>query len=193
MSIGAIITLAATILIACALASAAIAEHRRRERNRALGPEYDHVIDRTGGRRAADREIRRRRRAHDALRLTMLSPDKADYYRTTWDHVQGSFVDAPAAALSGADRLIRELLSERGYPGGDHGEQIALASMAHSGAITDYRDAEQVSRRIREDPAAASTEEMRDAMLCYHRFLDDVLTKGTADRAERVPDAGAQR
>jgi len=122
-----------------------------------------------------------------------LNSDQADYYTSTWDHVQGTFVDGPAAAVAAADQLIRELLRERGYPGGDRDEQLALASVAHGGAVGDYREAQFVAQRVRHDANGASTEEMRDAMLRYRRVLDDVLSKVTTAGTELAPGAGTPR
>src|SRR5260221_2693715 len=138
---------------------AGTAEYRKRALRAPLGPEYDRLVAEQGGRRAADRELLRRRRAHDGLRLAPLGPDDLDYYSTSWDHVQGGFIDDPVVALHGADRLIRALMHDRGYPGEDRGEQLALLSVEHGRALSGYRDATQVAQRARLDPDNASTEE----------------------------------
>ena len=190
MTIGAVLTLLATILVVLVMAVAAVVEHRKREQRSAFGPEYARVVAEYGGRRAADRELARRRQAHSLLPLAPLGPDDLSYYTSTWDHIQGVFVDDPAAALSGADRLIRALLHDRGYPGEDRDEQFALLSVQHGRTLTAYREAEPVMRRAAEDPEETSTEEMREALMRYRRFFDDVLLEGSGPLPQRVPGAG---
>jgi hypothetical protein len=184
MTIGAIITIIATVLIIAVMAIAARREYDKRQTRKSFGPEYARVKAEHGGTRAADLELSRRTRLHNRLRPEPISADDQDFYATSWEHVQGGFLDDPVVALSGAEQLIAKLLAARGYPADDQGEQLALLSVQHGRTLTGYRQAQSVSERLRTDPASVTTEEKRTALMHYQAFFGDMLT---------VPGAAAPR
>jgi hypothetical protein len=149
MTIGAIITLVVTLLVICGAVAAALAEHRRRERKQ------------------------------DMAALSPLSMDDARYYASTWEHVQGGFVDGPAVALLDADRLIRRLLHDLGCVGNDRSELPRLPLVADRATVTRYREAAAVARRATTDAGAVSVEEMREALVGFHRYFDALLRAGS--------------
>lgn len=184
MTIGAIITVIATVLVLAAMAIAARREYGNRQTRKSFGPEYVRVKAEHGGTRAADRELARRTQLHNKLRLEPISVDDQDFYATSWEHVQGGFLDDPVVALSGAEQLSARLLAARGYPADEQGEQMALLSVQHGNALQGYRQARSVSERLRTDPASVSTEEKRTALMHYQALFGDLLT---------VPGAAAPR
>src|SRR5690348_13065276 len=107
------------------MAVAARREYEKRQVRTSFGPEYARVKTEHGGTRAADRELTRRAQMHNKLRLEPISADDQDFYATSWEHVQGGFLDDPVVALSGAEQLIARVLAARGYPASDNGEQLA--------------------------------------------------------------------
>jgi hypothetical protein len=115
MTVGAIIVIIATVLIIAVVAYAARREYDKHRTRASFGPEYARVKAEHGGTRAADRELARRSRMHDELRLEPISADDRDFYATSWGHIQGGFLDDPRVALSGAEQLIARLLAARGY------------------------------------------------------------------------------
>lgn len=53
--------------------------------------------------------------------------------------IQARFVDAPAAAVSEAERLVVELMQAMGYPMGDFEQRAADISVDHPHVIEHYR------------------------------------------------------
>lgn len=184
MTLGAIITILATVLVIAVMAYAGRREYANRRIRSSFGPEYDRVKAEHGGTRAADRELARRTQMHNELRLEPISADDRDFYATSWEHIQGGFLDDPVVALSGAEQLIARLLAARGYPAGEQGEQLALLSVQHGRGLAQYRQALSVSDRLRTDPASVSTEDTRAALMQYQALFADLLA---------VPGAAAAR
>src|SRR3954471_10335248 len=71
MIIGVIVSIAIVVAVAVI---GAVALNRRRMRA-SFGAEYEELVQQEGGRRAADREIMRRRRAHAKLDLRTLKDE----------------------------------------------------------------------------------------------------------------------
>jgi hypothetical protein len=185
VSIGAIIVIIFTALIIAALAMAGWVEYSKRKLRTSFGPEYHRVVQERGSRKAADRELQRRVRTHDALPLTPVSGVDQAFYATSWEHVQGGFLDDPVVALVGAEQLVVKLLDARGYPGEDQNERLALLSVRHANTLAGYRQAQRISEEARTDPAAASTEAMRTALMQYHALFDELLAAPGASAAPR--------
>lgn len=186
MSIGATATIIGMVLIIAVMVAAALAEHRKRVLRTSFGPEYDRLLKETGSARDADREMLRRRRAHESLTLAPLEQHDVSYFRTGWDHVQGGFLDDPATSLAGAENLIANLLDARGYPGDDPEERVALLSVAHPETMAAYREAAAVADQHRQDPAAVSTEDMRNALMRFHEIFEDLLMGAGAAANPRI-------
>jgi hypothetical protein len=189
MSPAAIIVLAAVVLVIAVAAYGIRYEYAKRQIRASFGPEYARVKSDYGSTRAADRELARRSRMHNSLRLEPISADDRDFYVTSWEHIRGGFLENPVAALSGAEQLTARLLRARGYPVGDRGEQLALLSVQHGGALAEYRQALWVSERVRADAAAMPTEVKREALMHYQTFFEDLLTEPGAVVALRIKES----
>ena len=177
MTIGAIVTIIATLAIAVLMAIAGRAEYDRRKRRASFGPEYELVRREHGRGRAADRELARRAGSHGRLRLNSLTAGDVEFYEESWSHIQGGFVDDPEVAVRGAEQLTVKLLAACGYPVEDANELSALLSVRYGSAVGDYRKAREVSGRLRADSATVSVDEMRGALLQYRVLCADVLTE----------------
>jgi len=177
MSTAATIILVALVLVIAVAAYSVRSEYAKRQIRTSFGPEYARVKSDYGSSRAADRELARRRRMHNSLRLEPISANDRDFYVTSWEHIRGGFLEDPVAALSGAEQLTARLLRTRGYPVDDRGEQVALLSVRHGRALAEYRQALWVSERVRVDAAAMPTEVKREALMHYQTFFEDLLAE----------------
>ena len=189
MIIDMIITVIVTAIIIAGIAYAGRRQDHRRQTRTSFGPEYARVKIEHGGTRAADRELTRRTRMHDKLRLTSISADDRDFYATSWEHVQSGFLDDPAVALSGAEQLIARLLAARGYPADENREQLALLSVQYGGTLAGYRQAQSVSERMRIDPTRVTTEQQRTALMQYQAIFGDLLTIPGAVAPRRIQES----
>jgi hypothetical protein len=168
--------------IAVVVVIVAMALLRRRHRRRAgelqerFGPEYDRMVGDADGRRArrsAERSLTERAEARDRLDIRPLGPGARDRYAARWRDTQATFVDSPESALTEADALLSQVMSERGYPVDGFEEQAALISVDHPDLVENYRHAHSLRTRIARGDA--DTEAMRDAMLRYRSLFDELL------------------
>ena len=193
-----LIVIAAVIVVAIVVL-AVFTMQRRRHLKEQFGPEYDRLVDSTGGRRAAESELRERERRHDSLDVRPLDPATRDRYVVAWVRVQERFVDDPGSAVSDAGQLLTAVMTDRGYPADEDDEQrIADLSVEHSRTLNRYRSAHQVSARAGQD--GASTEELRNAMVDYRALFHELLevdenpeTRDAYQAAGPVESAASER
>jgi hypothetical protein len=185
-----------------------------RELRRRFGPEYDLLAEQHGDPKAAEQELAERVREHDALTLRPLAQDERVRYVQTWTSVQERFVDDPRGAAQQADQMIGGLLTAIGYPSADRDRQLALASVDHAHALSDYRQARDLMQRAAASnghgdgdravevgardggdggddagkAAADSTELLRQAILHYRVMFKDLLGSSSpaTERAHAV-------
>jgi len=158
--------------------------YRKRRLRASFGPELRTVALEHEGVREVDRELRRRANLYSDLSLHEIGPRDREFYATSWEHLQGEFVDSPSLSLATAEQLVATVLDARGYPGGDEEEQLALLSVKHAASLAGFRAARQTSRRAKQDSATTPTEELRRAMLSYHALFIELL--GDPDAAISV-------
>jgi hypothetical protein len=148
---------------------------RRTERlRRRFGPEYRRILEERRSRRHAEAELTQRERRHAQLDIRPLSAASRDRYAEAWADTQRRFVDDPVGAVTQGDRLIATLMEERGYPTDPDPEQRADdLSVEHGHVIANYRTATDIADRSSRN--AATTEELRRAMLLFRSLFDDLL------------------
>jgi len=164
---------------------------RRRSSNlrQQFGPEYDRTIDRRGSRREAEGELQSRVDRRERLDIKPLSGAARDRYLESWRQVQAKFVDDPANAVAGADRLVTSVMSERGYPMDDFERRAADISVDHPEVVERYRSAHGIAQK--NEKGDATTEDLRQAIKHYRALFEELLD-ATADepvqreRAETV-------
>lgn len=165
----------------------------RAKRSRALqdsfGSEYDRTVDQAGGRRAAERELRERQKQHDELDIRPLSPESRDRYLRRWQSTQARFVDDPSGAVAEADRLVQEVMQERGYPTKDFERRVADISVDHPGLVEKYRTADGIARAS--ERGEASTEDMRHSVRHYRALFAELLETDD-NRVEDVDDVDSR-
>jgi hypothetical protein len=180
MSTVVIVVVVLVVLVAAALAVASQPLLRRRRLRSRFGPEYDRTVQTAGDRRTAEHELAERERRHAEFDLRELSADERQRYATQWTEVQERFVDDPAEALQDADRLIVEVMSERGYPTDDYDQQVADLSVRHAGPLGRYRTAHEIATRSGD--AGVSTEDRRTAIVHYRELFQDLLDGDSRDK-----------
>jgi len=149
----------------------------RARRSRSLqdrfGREYDRTVDKAGGRREAEQELRKREQRHDELELRPLSPDARERYLRQWEVTQGRFVDDPTGAVSEADNLVQQAMRDRGYPVDDFEQRAADISVEHPELVEKYRTANGIARAS--ERGEASTEDLRHSVRHYRALFVELL------------------
>ncbi|WP_149258672.1 hypothetical protein [Actinomadura sp. K4S16] len=181
----AIWVIVALVVVAVLAAAGYLAWTRSRTARlkRRFGPEYDRVLERHGGRAAAERELRSREQRHEELELRDLDPRRREEYREQWVRVQERFVDSPEAAVEEADRLVTVVMGERGYPTHGFEEKVAHLSVEHGQTLEHYRRAHTISGRAA--TKEASTEDLRQAMVHYRALFEELLAPHGEARHEK--------
>jgi flagellar biosynthesis/type III secretory pathway M-ring protein FliF/YscJ len=106
----------AAVLVCLGIAWRALAARRRRGLKETFGPEYERTVADAPTRREAEAELAERQKRREELDVEPLSPEARKRYSAEWHRVQEHFVDDPGEAVGEADRLIQEVMRERGYP-----------------------------------------------------------------------------
>jgi hypothetical protein len=193
MSTVQIVVTVVLVVVVVLLGAAAWMAVRRRSLRQRFGPEYDRVVAEQDSRLAAERELRARERRHAELDLRPLSEESRSRYATAWEEIQAKFVDAPNDAVGEADRLVTQLIAERGYPTENYEEQLAQLSVEHARTLEHYRDAHEIN--IQNERGEASTEQLRVALVHYRALFSELLgEQPDAFRAstEAKPTAAAE-
>ncbi|WP_158890910.1 hypothetical protein [Amycolatopsis anabasis] len=163
---------------------------RKRLRDR-FGPEYERTVRDRDSRRDAERELAAREKRHAELDIRPLSPSAHERYAQRWALIQEQFVDRPARAVAEADRVLVELMAERGYPTEGYDQQLADLSVQHARTLEHYRSAHETMRN--HEHTEASTEKLRDAMVRYRTVFEDLLADGAEPGDHDRRDARARR
>lgn len=139
-----------------------------------FGPEYDRVVQATGGTLAAQKELENRAKRVENFQIRALSKPESDEFAREWRETQEKFVDGPRAALADADRLVHRAMKARGYPIGEEFEQRAAdLSVDYPGVVEHYRAAHEIA--VSDARRPASTEDLRLAMKHYRALFEDLL------------------
>jgi hypothetical protein len=151
----------------------ALRTRRSRSLQDRFGREYDRTVDKAGGRREAEQELRERERRHDELELRPLSQEARERYLQQWQATQSRFVDEPAGAVSDADELVRRVMRDRGYPMDDFEQRAADISVEHPELVEKYRTANGIARAS--ERGEASTDDLRHSVRHFRALFVDLL------------------
>ncbi|AJF63703.1 hypothetical protein [Streptomyces vietnamensis] len=178
MSTGTLLAIVIPVVVVIVLIALAIFLDRRRRRRlrERFGPEYERTVDEAGGRRAAEYDLGAREERHESLDIRPLDADLKQQYSREWSGVQEHFVDRPESAVHEADRLVTDLMRERGYPTDDFEQRARDLSVEHGRTLGHYRAAHEVDQLASDH--RATTEQLRGAMIHYRVLFDELLSDG---------------
>jgi hypothetical protein len=149
-------------------------QRRTQELSGQFGPEYVKTVDERGDRRAAEHELEERRERVAEMEVRPLDPETRNRFAEEWRRVQARFVDDPAGSISLADRLVQQVMAERGFETDtDFDRRAADVSVDHAQVVSDYRLGHDIAERHAAD--GVGTEELRQAMVHYRAVFDDLL------------------
>lgn len=143
-----------------------------------FGSEYDRTI-KEDGRKTGESELVDRQKRVDDFNLRPLLAAEAQRFTGLWTATQARFVDDPGGAVADADRLVGEVMQERGYPVGDFEQRAADVSVDHPQVVSNYRAAHTTAAR--HSHGQASTEDLRQAMVHYRALFTDLLETAPDD------------
>lgn len=173
------IVLAIVVLAVIALVAVISRRRSRASLQKQFGPEYDRQVEARGSERDADRHLRDVADRRDRLDIRQLDSAARDRYTERWQSVQTDFVDRPGHALDEADRLVSDVMHDRGYPVEDFSERADLIAADHPQIVEHYRAAHAArQRRLQSNgdrPDAVDTEEVRQAFMHYRALFDELV------------------
>jgi hypothetical protein len=168
------------VVVVAVLVAAALVNRRRKTQRlrRHYGGEYERLVSQTGGQQAAEKELISRERKREKLDIVPLKSAARSDFTIRWQQVQTRFVDDPATAVGVADRLVTEVMRERGYPVDDFDRRAADISVDHPQIADNYRAAHGI--HLSQQHGDVNTEQQREAFVHY-RALFEKLLDTTAD------------
>ena len=167
------IVLAAAIAAALLLAIAFIRIRTRRSHLKdRFGLEYQRAVaDQGVG--SAESRLSAIESEREELNLRELPAVTRDRYLDEWRQAETRFVSDPRDATRAAERLVIRALQERGYPEGEDDQKlVSLVSVDHPDVAERFRHGHEMLEGV---DGAASTENLRKAMLDFRAVLEDVL------------------
>lgn len=189
-----LLVLIAILVVAALVVVAVLAATRRRKRSERLrdsfGSEYDRTVETTGKRRDAERDLSERQQRHQQLQIRPLSQASRARYLTAWDGVQNRFVDSPVLALSEADALVTQLMSERGFPTDDVRTSAEMLSVEHSGVLESFRAGHAIEQA--NTTQRANTEQVRQGMLHFRKVFEELVSEQGEAPARAADPTAAQ-
>jgi hypothetical protein len=174
MNVTGFIVFVVLVLAAVAAAGVVLAakrRHRSEQLQERFGPEYEREVEQQGDRKAAETRLADVIERRGQFEVRPLGPQEREGFRQRWLAVQGAFVDDPRAAVRDADRLVAEVMQERGYPVDDFNTKIDMVAADHPALAGHYRAAHAVG----EAPEAHGTEAHRRAFVHYRALFAELL------------------
>jgi hypothetical protein len=177
------------IVVAAVLVAASFASRRKRTERlkQHYGHEYERLVSQTGDQKAAETELTARERKRHQLDIVPLTPSALADFTTRWHQVQTGFVDNPATAVGVADRLVTEVMRERGYPVDDFDRRAADISVDHPEIVDNYRAAHVI--HLSQQHGDVSTEQQREAFVHYRALFEKLLETSTNNHSSKEASA----
>jgi hypothetical protein len=170
-----VIAVAVVIVVALAMLIARSASRRKRTERlkNHFGPEYDRAVGESGDQGTAEKELVARERERQKLDIVVLTPESRAKYAEHWRAVQTAFVDNPSRAVGDADRLVTQVMRERGYPVDDFDQRAADISVDHPNVVEHYRAAHII--HLAQEKGDIGTEAQREAFVHYRALFEKLL------------------
>lgn len=188
MATGAIVAIVIVVIVVAAVLFMLTTANRRRRLRERFGPEYDRAVTERGSRREAEAELAERERHVRDLDIRPLSPTARNQYQSEWTAVQEQFVDAPQAAVTGAQTLVSAVMKDRGYPTRPYDQTLADLSVEHASTLDHFRAAHDISQNAA--AGTATTEDLRQAMIHYRALFAELLGEPTSNLDARAGQDG---
>jgi hypothetical protein len=164
----------AVAVVAVLVAAWLFMERRRRERLRTqFGPEYERTLRETGDVRRTESLLEGRAKRVGKYQIRPLSPDESQRFGLAWRRLQTRFIDDPSGAVREADTVVTELMTVRGYPMTEFENRAEDLSVDHPSVVDHYRQAHAIAGR--DASSAASTEDLRQAVVYYRALFEELL------------------
>jgi hypothetical protein len=182
-----VIAVLAVITVAAIVVAARNTSSRKRTEGlkERFGPEYERVVGDTDDQRAAESELVAREKNRQKLDIVALPIEAATRYADKWRDVQTAFIDSPSGAVIDADRLVTEVMRERGYPVDDFDQRAADISVDHPQIVESYRAAHTIYLSQEHDDIG--TEDQREAFVHYRALFEKLLeTENDAPKEARA-------
>jgi len=182
-----IVIVVVAVLIVLGAIAAWMQQRRRQQLKERFGSEYDRTVSERGERRAAEKDLAERERKRERLDIVPLSPEAQKQYSASWQQVQGQFVDDPANAVTEADRLVTDVMRDRGYPIDEFERRADDISVDHPEVVQNYRAAHAVYVKASDGNGSAGTEDLRQGFVHYRALFNELLEtrEPTAEEANR--------
>jgi hypothetical protein len=168
-----IIAIVFALVVAGAVAAYVARQNQTRRLRERFGSEYDRTVASRGEQRAAEDELAERERKREQLDIVPLTPEARDKYAESWRDVQTRFVDDPPGAVNDADRLVTDVLRERGYPIDDFEQRAADISVDHPNVVENFRAAHAIY--LEQQNGGGGTEDLRQAFVHYRALFEELL------------------
>jgi hypothetical protein len=168
-----IIVAVVVVIAALALAWVYAAQRRRRHLRDRFGPEYQRTVEDVGSTKRAEAVLAEREKRVSSYHMRELSAEERGRFSDAWRRVQAKFVDDPAGAVSEADLLVTDVMTARGYPMTDFDRRSEDLTVEHPNVVHHYRNAHDIA--VRHSRNAASTEDLRQALVHYRALFADLL------------------
>jgi hypothetical protein len=165
----------AVVVVTAALAVAWLFNARRRREHlrERFGPEYDRTVHAVGTAGKAEALLEEREKRVSTYHIRALAEQERLRFSEAWRRVQATFVDDPAAAVTEGDTLVNDVMTARGYPMSDFDRRVEDLTVDHGNVVHHYRAAREIAAR--QSRRAASTEELRQALVHYRELFADLL------------------
>jgi hypothetical protein len=170
---------AVAVILIVGLIAAGVRRSRRAALRDHFGREYDRTVETAGSRSRAEHELVARAEEAKSFDIRPLTAAERDRYRGEWRTIEARFIDRPTTAVVEADELIADVMRTRGYPIADFDKHAALLSVKHPRVVEHYRAGHDIIDR--HGRGAASTEDLRRAVLHYRTLFEDLVNDGGAD------------
>jgi len=177
-----IILIAAVAAVVALLAAQAGQRRRSQQLQDQFGPEYQRTLDRAGDRREAESDLAERAHRRRELDIVELEPAVRSRYLEEWRATQNRFVDDPEGTTREADRLVAQVMRDRGYPVDDFEAQAAVVSVDHPQVAENYRAAHAIWKA--NEDGGAGTDDLRQAFVHYRSLFAELLDTGHAGHRE---------
>lgn len=183
MSTMLIVIVVVVIISVIAVGGFLYSRHQRSERLRTdFGSEYERKVADAPSRSAGENDLAERQKRHRSLNIRPLDREEREGYRTSWNQLQGQFVDSPADAVREADVLVVAIMRKRGYPTDNFDQRADDISVEHPEVVEHYRAAHHVA--MAQERGDAGTEQLRKAAISY-RSLVQALLEDKPDEHDR--------